>query len=143
MVMLSRFLLLCLPVMGTAGSFYLSASGEIPCPYCLVVRYSLIAIFVISVAGVLSKKDLLFLLTAIISIAPVVASSILVVNDYFLQGGTEICYTANEEVHCTSPLVLGIHVSLYALLISSIIFFISLFIGLSPFILKNEGNSSR
>jgi disulfide bond formation protein DsbB len=142
-IAVAKILLILLSLTGITGSFSLSASGEVPCPYCLIARYSILAILILSIVAILLKKNSVYIGTTLISILPIVASSILVYNDYFVQGGTEICYSENSSVHCTSPVVLGIHVSLYALLIGIAILFLSLFISIGGFILKNEGNNPR
>jgi len=135
-ISVTKFLVVFLSLTGIIGSFSLSASGEIPCPYCLIARYSLIVIFLLSLIALFLKKDLFYIGTALLSILPIVASSILVYNDYFVQGGTEICYSENSSVHCTSPVVFGIHVSLYALLIGLAVLFLSLFVLIGNLILK-------
>ncbi len=140
---IGKILILVFSLIGITGSFSLSASGEIPCPYCLIARYSLVIILLLSLLALFLKKNPIYIGTAIISILPIVASSILVYNDYFVQGGTEICYSENSDVHCTSPLVFGIHVSLYALLISLAILFLSLLLITGSFIVKKyEGTDS-
>lgn len=126
---------------GIIGSFSLSASGEIPCPYCLIARYSIMVIFLLSVIGLFLKKNPIYIVIAIISLPPIIASATLVVNDYFLQGGTEICYSENSQVHCTSPMVFGIHVSLYTLLISLALLFFSTSVLIADFIKRYEDNN--
>jgi len=136
----AKILLALLSLTGITGSFWLSASGEIPCPFCLMTRYSILAIFILSILAIFLKKNPVYIGTTLISIVPIVASSVLVHNDYFVQGGTEICYSEDASVHCTSPLVFGIHVSLYALLISIGILSISLFLLIGGYIIKDEGD---
>jgi len=126
---LDKFLRGTLPIsslIGIAGSFYLSVSGEIPCPYCLTARYSLLVIFILSIISLFIKKNYLYFFTTVISFAPVIASLMLIINDYKISG-SEICFE-NGSVHCTSPLFLGIHVSIYALLVGLCVLFQSIII---------------
>ncbi len=118
-----KIMIPALSLIGTAGSFYLSLSGETPCPYCLTARYSLIFILIISCVAFFFEKVLFYIITSLISILPMGASLILIINDYRIEG-SEICY-ADSGVYCTSPLFLGIHVSIYAFLIALTIFGVS------------------
>lgn len=113
-----KVIILFASIVGVAGSFTLSFSGNVPCPYCWTSRICVILIAIIS-AGSLYYSNIYFpVAILIISIPSIVSSSILVRNDFSATPG--VCTENGAE--CFSPVFMGIHASIYALLISLFIF---------------------
>ncbi len=107
--------ILGLALLGVGGSFMLSITGNTPCVYCWIARISMIVVAILAASSL--YYDSLWVVGGItlVSIPALVASSILVRNDYF---PSPIC-TGNVE--CLSPIFMGFHVSLYALFLSLLI----------------------
>ena len=101
---------------GVGGSFMLSLTGNTPCIYCWIARVSMIVVAILTASALYRENLWLHIISAVAILPALIASAILVRNDYFPD---PIC---TEQVkYCFSPIFFGVHASLYALLFSVII----------------------
>ena len=100
---------------GFIGSMWFELGrGEVPCPFCLTIRYSLLAsaaLFIVSIF--LRKAAYLLPIPLVISL---VADIILISNELKASSDVETGICGPETV-CKTPEFLGINLSLWALIL--------------------------
>ena len=96
----------------TASMWFELGRGEVPCPFCLTIRYSLLASAVLFTASVFIRKTVYLLpIPLVISL---VADIILISNELKASPDLESGICGPQTV-CKTPEFLGLNLSLWAL----------------------------
>lgn len=111
--------ILFLSLAGIFGSVYTEIFQSAPCNFCLIIRYSVIAISFISFLS-LFWKQLSFLMIVPISVA--LWADYKIISAEFFSGN----YVCEGEI-CQTPEFLGIRLSIWAIMILSAILFLFVF----------------
>lgn len=102
-----------LGIAGFIGSLWVEfGEGEMPCPFCLTIRYSLLAVSLLLIGSFFFKK--LLYLSLIPIITALVADVILISNEmssHAIEAG--LC---GQENICKTPQFLGINLSIWAIM---------------------------
>lgn len=104
-------LIATLSLLSIGGSFYTEFHNSPPCFLCLTIRYSVIAIFLISLVSLFLEK---IKFTLILPIAIAFWADLKLINQEFFKE-SQIC----EGNVCQTPEFFGIRLSIWALLILS------------------------
>lgn len=103
-------LIILLSFLSVAGSFYTEFYKYPPCSLCLTIRYSMIAILLIALLSILSRK-IKFILILPITIS--LWADLKLIKHEMLSSESNLC----EGNICQTPEFLGIRLSIWALLI--------------------------
>lgn len=104
-----RILVIFLSVLSIFGSFYVELFQTLPCNFCLIIRYSVVAVLILSSLSLILEK--IFLLNILPIGIAFWADMKLISGEFFSQ----TC----EQNTCFTPEFLGIRMSIWALIVLS------------------------
>ncbi len=111
----TRFITLALASVGFLGSLYIELfQNQNPCHFCLVIRYSMLSIFLISLVGIFSKYIFYF------SLLPIAVAGYADAKLIALERNIDIGICTG--VVCETPIFLGVRLSVWAMFIITSIF---------------------
>lgn len=111
-ILLISFLSLC----GLFGSIYTEVFRIAPCPLCLIIRYSMVAILLVSAVSLFVRK-LMFIM-------PIPIITAFVADIILLQRETQPQNNLCGELICEDPRFLGIRLSVWAIILLASISFL-------------------